>query len=81
MNKGVSKGNAAAFLANCFGINRDEIICIGDNENDISMIEYAGMGIAMENGTDEAKKAAKFVTRSNNDSGVAYAVKKFILKD
>jgi Cof subfamily protein (haloacid dehalogenase superfamily) len=80
MNRGVSKGNAAAFLAGCFNISRDEIICIGDNENDISMIEYAGMGIAMENGTDEAKKAAQFVTRSNNDNGVAYAIEKFILK-
>lgn len=81
MNKGVSKGNAVAFLAGCCNIDRDEIICMGDNENDISMIKYAGLGIAMENGTDEAKRAAKFVTRSNNDSGVAYAIEKFILRN
>lgn len=79
MNKGVSKGNAVAVLAEYFGIDREEIICMGDNENDISMIEYAGLGIAMANATEETQKAAKFVTLSNNEDGVAYAIEKFIL--
>lgn len=79
MNKGVSKGDAVRKLAEYYGLSRDEIICIGDNENDISMIQFAGMGIAMENSLESTKNAARFVTKSNNDDGVAYAIEKFIL--
>ncbi len=52
---------------------------MGDNENDHSMLEYAGISIAMANGEDSVKSMADFVTLSNDDNGVAYAVKKFIL--
>jgi Cof subfamily protein (haloacid dehalogenase superfamily) len=79
MNRDVSKGSAVKTLAEFYNIPTDEIICIGDNENDISMIKYAGLGIAMGNGTDEVKKAAGFVTLTNENDGVAYAVEKFIL--
>lgn len=79
MNRGVSKGNAAEKLARYYGISRNEVICIGDSENDISMIEYAGLGIAMENGTEDTKKAADFITASNEDDGVAYVIEKFVL--
>lgn len=79
MNKGVSKGNAVKVLSQYYNIDRDEIICMGDAENDISMIKYAGLGIAMGNGTEEVKKAAKFTTLSNDDDGVAYAIEKFVL--
>ncbi|HBM80627.1 MAG TPA: sugar-phosphatase, partial [Clostridiaceae bacterium] len=57
------------------------IICIGDSENDISMIKYAGLGIAMGNAEDEVKDASKFVTLSNEEDGVSYAIEKFLLKD
>jgi len=80
MHKGVSKGNAVKTLGEYLKIPREEIICIGDNENDISMIKYAGLGIAMGNATEEAKKAADFVTLSNEEDGVAYAIEKFILE-
>jgi len=79
MDKGVTKASAVDFLANFYNMDKSQIICIGDSENDIPMIEYAGLGIAMGNGTEDAKKAANFITLSNEEDGVAYAVEKFIL--
>ena len=79
MNRGVSKGRAVEILAQYYNIAKEEIICIGDNENDISMIEYAGLGVAMANGEECAKKAAKYIADSNNDDGVAKVIEKFIL--
>lgn len=78
MPKGVTKGRAVEMLANFYGISREEIICIGDNENDLSMIEYAGLGIAMGNAEDKVKLVAGYVTDTNNNSGVAKAINKFI---
>ncbi|HRU41225.1 MAG TPA: HAD-IIB family hydrolase, partial [Candidatus Diapherotrites archaeon] len=79
MNKGVNKGNAVRILAQMYGINREEIIAIGDNENDISMIEYAGLGIAMGNAEELLKRAADHVTGDYQEDGVAEAIEKFIL--
>lgn len=79
MNKGVSKGNAVGILASYFGIDRSEIICVGDHENDISMIEYAGLGVAMGNAEDFVKRIAKYVTDTNKEDGVAKVIEKFIL--
>lgn len=76
---GVSKGNAVKMLAKYYGIRREEIICIGDNENDISMIEYAGLGIAMGNGILELKEKANYITDTNINDGVRKALEKFIL--
>ncbi len=77
-NSKVSKGLAIERIAKHYGIKREEIIAFGDNCNDIEMIEYAGLGIAMENAHDNAKKCADFITRSNNDEGIAYALEKFL---
>ena len=76
--KGVSKGSGVEKLGEYYGIKREEIICIGDNDNDISMIKYAGLGIAMKNGSDEVKRISNYVTDSNDEEGVAKAVEKFI---
>lgn len=75
-NKGVSKGKAVKALADYYGFKREEIVCIGDNENDISMIEYAGFGVAMGNAIEPVKKLADYITDSNKDNGVAKAIKK-----
>ena len=75
-NKGVSKGNAVKALADYYGFKRDEIVCIGDNENDISMIEYAGVGVAMGNAIEPLKKLADYTTDTNKNNGVAKAIKK-----
>ncbi|WP_066891116.1 Cof-type HAD-IIB family hydrolase [Clostridium nigeriense] len=75
-NKGVSKGNAVKALADYYGFKREEIVCIGDNENDISMIEYAGFGVAMGNAIEEVKALADYITDTNKEDGVAKAIKK-----
>ena len=79
MEEGTSKGKAAANLAKYLDIDIQQVAAIGDNENDLSMIKIAGLGIAMGNATDEVKKQAKRVTASNNEDGVFYAINKFIL--
>jgi len=78
-NGGVSKGNAVKALAEYYGIKREEIVAIGDNENDLSMIEYAGIGVAMGNAIDSVKNVADYITSSNKDNGVAKALEKFFV--
>lgn len=80
MKKGCSKKNAIHILADKLGIKQEEIIVIGDSGNDISMFESAGLKIAMENAEDYLKEKADFITASNNDSGVAKAIQKFIFE-
>ncbi|MBZ9689039.1 Cof-type HAD-IIB family hydrolase [Clostridium estertheticum] len=80
MNKGVSKGNAVKILADYYGINSDQVICIGDSENDLSMIKFAGLGVAMENGSQVVKEAAEYITDGNNCDGVAKVIEKFVLE-
>jgi Cof subfamily protein (haloacid dehalogenase superfamily) len=79
MNKDVSKGNAVATLAEMYCVDQSEIITIGDNENDISMIEYAGLGVAMGNAEQCLKDKADYVTADYLDDGVGLVVEKFIL--
>ena len=79
VNINASKAIALEKLGNHYGISKEEMIAIGDGFNDLSMIEYAGLGVAMENAPEEIKQAADFVTLSNEDDGVAYVIDKFIL--
>ncbi|MGL4990765.1 MAG: Cof-type HAD-IIB family hydrolase [Sarcina sp.] len=79
MAKGTSKGKAVEKLAQILGIKREEVICIGDSENDLSMIEYAGLGVAMGNGLDILKEKAQYITDTNNNSGVGKVIEKYIL--
>jgi Cof subfamily protein (haloacid dehalogenase superfamily) len=79
MNKDVSKGNAVKQLAEILGIAREEIITIGDNENDISMIEYAGLGVAVGNAEQCLKDKADFVACDYQEDAVAQVVERFIL--
>ena len=78
--KNVDKWNSIKFIMDKKGINEEEVITIGDNENDKKMIKEAGMGIAMKNGTPSVTSIAKFVTDSNDEEGVAKAIKKFLIK-
>lgn len=78
MNSTVGKGNALMHLSDIIGIRREEVISIGDNDNDISMIKWAGMGIAMGNAIEEVKKAANDITGNCEDNGVAAAIYKYI---
>ncbi|GFP74374.1 Cof-type HAD-IIB family hydrolase [Clostridium fungisolvens] len=79
LNKDVTKGRAVEVLAAYYGIKREEIMCIGDNENDMPMIEYAGMGVAMGNGIKELKDIADYITDTNDNDGVGKAIEKFIV--
>lgn len=80
MPPGADKGIALARLADLHGYQRDEVMAMGDAMNDFGMVEWAGAGIAMANGRDELKAVAAWVTtRTNHESGVAEAVKRFIL--
>ena len=79
-NKGVSKGNAVKILVDYYGIESEQVICIGDSENDLSMIEFAGLGIAMGNAYESVKEIAQYVTDTNNCDGVAKAIEKFVLE-
>jgi hydroxymethylpyrimidine pyrophosphatase-like HAD family hydrolase len=56
-----------------------DVIGIGDELNDISMIEMAGLGVAMENALDEVKAVANEVTKTNTENGVAHIINKYIL--
>lgn len=78
LNKASSKGTGVKALAEHLGIKREEIICIGDAGNDLDMIEYAGLGVAMGNAFEEVKAAADYVTLDNESDGVAHVIEKFI---
>lgn len=80
MPKGVTKAYGIALLAKDLGIQADEIMGIGDEENDLPMIEYAGIGVAMDNAVPMVKAAADYITASNHEDGVALAVEKFVLQ-
>ncbi|MDU1855219.1 MAG: HAD-IIB family hydrolase, partial [Clostridium baratii] len=80
MRNGSTKGDAVRYLANYFGIDKEEVMCIGDSENDLSMIKYAGTGIAMGNASEDIKSVADYVTDTNVNDGVAKAINKFVLK-
>lgn len=77
--KGASKGNALRILANHFGYKLDEIVAFGDQDNDVSMLEVAGISIAMANASEKAKNAADYITDSNNNSGVAKWINEHLL--
>ncbi|SJZ48043.1 hypothetical protein SAMN02745116_00460 [Pilibacter termitis] len=78
MPKGVTKAYGIAHLAEILGISQSEIMAIGDEENDLSMIEYAGVGVAMANAVPMIQSAADVITRSNEDDGVAHIISQYL---
>lgn len=78
-DKKASKGIALAELAKHLGIKREEIACIGDGENDLTMFESSGLRLAMGNAVDALKEKADYILPDNNSDGVAYAIEKYIL--
>jgi hypothetical protein len=76
----VSKGGALRFVADYYGIQREEIIAFGDTEIDITMLEFAGLGVAVENADRQTKQAADLVCASNEDGGVADVIERYILE-
>ncbi len=78
--KTASKGKAIIRLADKLGLTMEETMAIGDQENDRPMLEAVGNPVVMENGSAELKKIAKYITKSNEESGVAYAIREWVLK-
>ena len=72
------KGLALLRLANSLGIKKSEIMACGDSENDIEMLEIAEIGVAMNNADEKVKAIADYITLSNEENGVAYAIDRFI---
>lgn len=79
MHPRATKGDALQVVASHYGIKREETMALGDSYNDLAMIRWAGLGVAMGNARDEVKRAADYVTCSNEEEGVAEALIKFIL--
>lgn len=77
-NREATKGNAVKFLAKMYGLELGEVLAIGDQNNDIEMVETAGIGVAMGNGTEEIKKAADYVTDTVQNDGFVKAIDKFV---
>lgn len=80
MPKGITKAYGISLLARDLDIKQEEIMTIGDEENDLPMIEYAGLGVAMENAVASVKALADVITATNDNDGVAQAVEKFVLE-
>lgn len=76
---GVDKGSGIAELARYLGIGLNEVMTIGDQDNDLPMIRRAGWGVAMGNATDEVKQEARIVTLSNGEDGVSHAIMRYAL--
>ncbi len=79
MPTGVHKGSALAELAKRLHLDAGQVMAIGDNDNDIPMLAWAGYGVAMGNASDGARNAAEFETTDNQNAGVAKAIRRFAL--
>lgn len=78
--KGIDKGRSLMRLLELLGLKKEQMIACGDGYNDLTMIQAAGLGVAMENAVLPVRKAAGYITYSNNEDGVAHVVEKFMLK-
>ncbi|MDY6037836.1 MAG: Cof-type HAD-IIB family hydrolase [Eubacterium sp.] len=74
-----SKADALEFLLKKLNLDSENLMVCGDSQNDIAMIKYAGIGVAMENADENVKSIANLVTLSNDDDGVAHAIEKYVL--
>lgn len=72
--KGIDKAASLETLCQSMGITCDNVVAMGDGYNDLSMVQYAGIGVAMANACDEVKAAADFISLSNDECGVAHAI-------
>lgn len=80
INARSSKGSAVEELARSYGISREEVIAFGDASNDIPMLEYAGLGVAMANGAPEVLACADLVALSNQEDGVAAVLEEYVFR-
>ncbi len=79
MPKSVDKGKGLDLLSEILGIDVADMMAIGDQENDLAMVQRAGTGVAMENAIPLVKDAAQIITKTNDEHGVGYAIEKYVL--
>ncbi|MGI5852718.1 MAG: Cof-type HAD-IIB family hydrolase [Bacillota bacterium] len=75
---GINKGTALKELAELLGIARERVVAIGDAPNDLDMIKYAGMGVAVGNSFEQVKAEADLIAPSNDEEGVAWVIERYI---
>ena len=80
IRRGISKASGLARVSNYLGIPKERIIAFGDEDNDIEMLEFAGMGVAMGNARPEIKSHANFITTTNVEEGIASFLENTLLK-
>lgn len=74
---GIDKAQSLSVLLEKIGCTKEELVACGDGRNDVTMVDYAGMGVAMENACEEVKAVANFITKSNDQDGVALAIERY----
>lgn len=79
MPTGTSKGHSLRWLAQRMGIEMANVMAIGNAENDLTMLQFAGVGVAVANSAQVVLDSADYITASNNDCGVAAAIERFVL--
>ena len=79
MPKEINKGTAVEYVAKHYGIDMDDVICVGDSDNDLSMIKVAGLGVATQNALERVKVHANYMAPSCNDSPIADIINKFCM--
>lgn len=77
MPQNIDKAASLQKLLGSLGLTQNQMICCGDGYNDVSMIEFAGVGVAMANAQDVVKDAADFITGSNNEDGIVAVIEKY----
>lgn len=77
-NKDISKAISLGKVGEICGVSPSEIVAVGDGENDVEMLQFAGLGVAMDNASDSVKNKADEVTSSNDEDGVAVLIEKLL---
>lgn len=77
MPQNIDKAASLQKLLSSLGLTQNQMICCGDGYNDVSMIEFAGVGVAMANAQEIVKQSADFITGSNNEDGIVAVIEKF----
>ena len=80
MPRGIDKAHSLLRLLSGIGLTADQMICCGDGYNDLTMIETAGLGVAMANAQPAVLEKADYITRSNDEGGVLHVINKFMLR-
>lgn len=81
MSPHAGKRRAAELLAARYGVPREHVMAIGDDRNDLEILEWAGLSVAMANAIDEVRERVDHVTASNDDGGVGMALRRFVLNE